>query len=59
MYIWPKLHFPKNLFSRIYSEQNLRLVENTLIRKLIFQKLHFLKNSFSRNYFSVEKLYNV
>ena len=58
MYIWPKLHFPENLFSRIFSKQNLRLVENIFSRKLIFLKLHFLKHSFSRNYFSFEKLKN-
>ena len=58
-YIWPRLHFPENLFSRIFTKQNLRLVENTFPRKLIFQKLHFHKNSFSRNHFSFEKLFYV
>ena len=67
-YISPKtyfhLHLPETfgrtlLFSRIFTKQNLRLVENTFPRKLIFQKLHLHKNSFSRNYFSFEILFYV
>ena len=58
MNIGPKLHFPENLFSRIYTCQNVHLAEITFPRKLIFQnsriyiwpKLHFPESLFSRIY---------
>ena len=46
IYIWPKLHFSKNVFFKIDSSQKLRLAKITLPRKLIFQKLHFSKVHF-------------
>ena len=58
MYIWPKLHFPENLFSKIYACQNKRLAEIAFPRKLIFQNLHFArmyiwpKLNFPENLFS-------
>ena len=39
-YFWSKLDFPENLFSRIYTSQNLRSAEIAFPRKLIFQNLH-------------------
>ena len=43
MYLWPKLYFCESLFSRIYTKQNLRLVENTFPRKLFFSEITFLQ----------------
>ena len=37
MYIWLKRHFPKNLFSRIDTCQNVHLAEWTFPQKPIFQ----------------------
>ena len=52
MYIWPKLHFPENLFSRIYTSQNVHLAEITFPQKLIFQNLHLPELHFPENLFS-------
>ena len=63
MYIWPKLHFPENLFARIYTCQNVHLVEILFPRKLYFPeftlasiniwpKLHFPESLFSKIYTS-------
>ena len=51
MNISQKLHFPENLFSKIYTYLNLHLVEITFPRKLIFQiyicqNLHLAETTF-------------
>ena len=50
MYIWPKLHFPENLFSRIYTCRNVRLAEITFPGKLLFQNLHLPECTFGQNF---------
>ena len=35
--IWPKLHFPENLFSRINTFQNFDMAEIIFLEKFIFQ----------------------
>ena len=51
-----KLHFSENLFSRIYTAQNLHLVkitfpENLLSSNYISSKIHFLETIFhAKNY---------
>ena len=52
MNICPKLHFPENLFARIYTCQNVLLAEITFLRKLTFQDLHLPECTFGRNYIS-------
>ena len=58
MYIWPKLHFPENLFSRIYTCQNVHLAEIEFPRKLIFQILYTLNRNFVIDRIYITKLYN-
>ena len=41
MYIWPKLHFPENLFARIYTCQNVHSAEITFPPKAYFSEITF------------------
>ena len=58
MYIWPKVHFPENLFSRIETCQNAQLAETTIPRKFIFQKLYTLDGNFAIDRIYITKIYN-
>ena len=57
IYIWPKLHFPENLFSWIYTCQILHLAEVTFPQNYFFKncifypEIYFQKTIFhSKNY---------
>ena len=58
MNIFPKLHFPESLFARIYTCQNVQLVEITFPRKFIFQILFTLNWNFVIDRIYITEIYN-